>query len=841
MSSDSATQPLHGTKVLELAQGIAGPYAGKLLADYGAEVIKVEPSEGDRARLVGPFPEGAEGQPDQSALFLHLNTNKRSVTADGPLLDDLLDWADVVIQSEPEPSPDQLRASHPGLVIASVTSFGLSGPLAGFVGEEIVHYAYGGPMSANGAADREPLKMGGSVGQYQCGTVAAVAILAGLGLVSATGEGTHIDLSNVETQVGSIDRRMTYLLYTAYRGIDVDRRGGYTTSPFPGGCRPALDGHLQISTLMNWIPRMLAVMDNPDMTELYEDPGFIFNEVLPELADAHLLSWSLSHSRQEAMELAQDGGWPVTAVNRPIDLLSDRHFAEREFFVPVEHPVVGTVRQPGPPIRIENGWKMRRPAPTLGQHTDEVTAELAAATADSSQSTVSASPSTGSTGSASSGSPAERALPLEGIRVLDMTVVWAGPYTTCMLGDLGAEIVRVDNPYIFPSATRGVLPRPPKEIIEDIGGIFGGYPDGEPGERPWNRMALFNAHARNKKSVTLDLRKDSGREAFLRLAETCDVMVENNSVGLLDKLGIGWEDLHERNPNLILVRMPSVGLSGPYRDYLGFGVNFEALCGLTAIRGYQDVDLSEGETVFHMDAASGSAGAFAVLTALHRRRSTGVGELIELSQSENMLNHIGELLIDAERTGAEHVPLGNRHHHYAPQGCYRCDGEDRWIVLSVVDDEAWAGLGRAAGNPAWASDARFATVNGRREHHDELDQLISAWTEQHADRDIFLACQEQGVAAAPVLTESDAMSDEHLAARGMFRQNGNDEIGHHRYPTHLWHWDGPELAWGSLPVMGGDNELVFKDWLGLSDEEYADLAEGGHLSRDYLDNEGNSL
>jgi crotonobetainyl-CoA:carnitine CoA-transferase CaiB-like acyl-CoA transferase len=422
-----------------------------------------------------------------------------------------------------------------------------------------------------------------------------------------------------------------------------------------------------------------------------------------------------------------------------------------------------------------------------------------------------------------------------------MTVVWAGPYATCMLGDLGAEIVRVDNPYIFPSATRGVLPRPPKEIIENIGGIFGGYPDGEPGDRPWNRMALFNAHARNKRSVTLDLRKDAGREAFLRLAETCDVMVENNSVDLLDKLGIGWEALHARNPALILLRMPSVGLTGPYRSYLGFGVNFEGLCGLTAIRGYDDVDLSEGETVFHMDAASGSAGAFAVLAALRRRDETGVGELIELSQSENMLNHIGELLIDAERTGAEHQPLGNRHHSFAPQGVYRCQGDDRWIAISVTDDDAWIGLGRAAGDPPWSADERFATAAGRREHHDELDGLISAWTEHHRDQDLFQACQHHGVAAAPVLTESDAMADPHLDQRGMFRENGNDEVGLHPHPAHLWRWDGPDLAWGPLPVLGGDNELVFKQWVGLSDDEYADLADGGHLSLDYLDPEGNPM
>ncbi|MGB5758233.1 MAG: CoA transferase, partial [Acidimicrobiales bacterium] len=435
----------------------------------------------------------------------------------------------------------------------------------------------------------------------------------------------------------------------------------------------------------------------------------------------------------------------------------------------------------------------------------------------------------------------ERALPLDGVRVLDMTVVWAGPYTTCILGDLGAEIIRVDNPWIFPSATRGVLPRPPKDLIADVGGIFGGYPDAEPGDRPWDRVALFNAHARNKKSVTLDLRQDAGREAFLRLVERCDVMVENNSVDLLDKLGIDWDTLHERNPRLILVRMPSVGVEGPYRSYLGFGVNFEGLCGLTALRGYQDTDPTESEPVFHMDAASGSAGAYATLLALHRRGRTGIGELVELSQSENMLNHLGEYLIDAHRTGAEHGPLGNRHHQFAPQGCYRCQGEDAWVVLSVTDDGAWAGLGSAAGNPDWADDPRFATAAGRRAHHDELDEAITGWTSRHSPREIFLRCQENGVAAAPVLHELEALEDPHLCQRAMFADNGNPELGTHRYPTHLWRWDGPAMAWGPIPVLGGDNEAVFRQLLGLSDQEYQELADGGHLSRDYLDPDGNPL
>ncbi len=817
-------QPLEGIRVVELAAGIAGSYTGKLLADYGADVIKVEPPEGDRVRGLGPFPDSGP-DPETGALHLHLNTNKRSVVggASDAVVSRLIRGADVVLQSEPIPAPAQLRADHPHLVVVTVTAFGLEGPLAGWRGEEIVHYAYGGPMSATGNPDREPVKMGGDLGHYQCGTIGAVAVLAALARRDRSGVGTHVDLSNVDTQVASIDRRMTYLLYGAYRGENAPRQGGGTVSALPNGCRPCGDGHVQVSTLLNWIPRMLDTMQDPDMSALFDDPMWLFSETHPDLADGQLLQWTLTRSRQAAMEEAQAKGWPVTAVNRPIDLLEDQHFVERGFFVDVEHPAAGRVRQAGSPIRMNDGWALTRPAPLLGQHTAEVVGE------EERTPDVPAAVS----------SPTD--LPLQGVRVLDMTVVWAGPYATQLLGDLGADIVRVDNPWIFPSATRGVMARPPKELIAEIGGIFGGYPDADPGERPWNRMALFNAHARNKRSVTLDLRKESGREAFLRLAATCDVMVENNSVDLVDKLGVGWEDLHAVNPRLILVRMPSVGLTGPYRGFLGFGVNFEALCGLGSLRGYLDADLSENEAVFHMDAASGSAGAFAVLAALRRRERTGVGELIELSQSENMLNHIGELLIDAGRTGAVHGPLGNRHRVHAPQGCYPCQGDDQWVVVSVTNDEEWSALGRVLGNPEWASEDALGTVEGRRAAHDQIDQGVAAWTSGRTAREAAELLQAAGVPAAPVLHELESLIDPHLRARGLFGPNGNDDTGTYDHPTHVWRWDGPPLRFDRLPTLGQHNREVFVDLVGMSDDEYDALGADGHLHTAYLTPDGTPM
>ena len=736
-------QPLNGIRIIELAQGIAGPWAGRLLAGYGADVIKVEPPEGDRSRTLGPFPSDGT-HPETGAVHLHVNTGKRSIVGQvgDPLVDRLIASADAVVQSDVDLDPETVEKEHPGLALVTVTSFGLTGRYAGRRGEEIVHYAMGGPMSASGAPEREPLKMGGDLGQYQCGTIAATAVLASLLAAKRIGRGINVDLSNVDTQIMSIDRRMTYLLYCAYRGENVPRSGGYTTSIFPGGCRPTLDGHVQISTLMNWLPRMVAIMDDPEMAALYDDPAWILNESLPELADSRLLNWSLQRHKQQAMEEGQAGNWPVTAVNRPVDLLTDPHFDDRDFFAEINQTIAGPTMQPGAPIRMADGWTVNRPAPTIGEHQGELEDEKPNARTPREQ--------------------VDDKLPLEGIRVLDMTVVWAGPYATQILGDLGADVVRVDNPWIFPTATRGIFPRPTKEMVADIGGIAGAYPDADPGERPWNRFGLFNVHARNKRSVTLDLRQERGRETFLRLVDVRDVMIENNSVELMDRLGIGWDELHARNPQLIMIRMPSVGLEGPYRSFLGFGVNFEALCGLGAIRGYRDADLSENEAVFHMDAASGSAGAFAALMALQRRDTTGVGELVEVSQCENMLNHIGEFLVDAARTGAVHQPLGNRHRMHAPQGCYQCLGDDQWAVISVTSDEEWSALVELLDSPDWAVDTELDHVEGRQARHDEIDEHLTVWTSAHTAEQIFDLCQQAGVPAAPVLHEEEALAEPHF-------------------------------------------------------------------------------
>ncbi|MDH4364164.1 MAG: CoA transferase, partial [Acidimicrobiia bacterium] len=430
-------------------------------------------------------------------------------------------------------------------------------------------------------------------------------------------------------------------------------------------------------------------------------------------------------------------------------------------------------------------------------------------------------------------------LPLAGIRVLDLTVVWAGPYCTMQLGDLGAEVIRLDNPWYFPTATRGAVPRPVPPL-DHLGPVWGGYPDGIPGERPWNQVCAFTNHARGKLGATANLGSPDGRELALRLIERCDVLVENNAATTLEKLGLDWGTLHRRNPRLVLVRMPSLGNWGPASGYVGFGAHVEAMVGLTAIRGYPDIDPTNQDATYHMDPATGTMAAFAVQAVLRRRERTGVGELVELAQAETLMHHIGEYLVEADLTGVEHERLGNRHPWRAPQGCYRCQGDDAWAVLSVGSDEEWAGLVRAMGGPSWAHDPRFADAAGRRAHHDELDERIGAWTTGLDRHEVVAWLQAEGVPAGPVLHESELLADHHLRARGFFRPNSSPDMPTYDHPNHLWRWDGPPMAWGPLGRLGADNDYVWRTVVGLSDDEYAAMAAAGHLSCDYLQPDGTS-
>ena len=424
-------------------------------------------------------------------------------------------------------------------------------------------------------------------------------------------------------------------------------------------------------------------------------------------------------------------------------------------------------------------------------------------------------------------------LPLEGIRVLDLTLVWAGPYGTMFLGDWGAEIIRVESIHHFQLTTRGPMARPPEDVVRQ-GGMQNPFPNRDPGKRPWNRQPTFNSHARHKLSMTVDLRQPKGKEIFHRLIEKSDIFIENNVPETIEKLGITYEELSKVNPRLIMVRMPAYGLSGPYKNFRSFGTHLESTIGHTSVRGYTDTDPSLRGDVFTADAAAGVLAAFAILMALRHRNKTGKGQLVEFAQAEAFMPYLGQPIMEYTMNGRVPESWGNRHPFKAPHGCYPCEGENRWVVIAVGSDEEWLGLCRAMDNEALASDPRFSDSSSRYKNQDPLDAIITQWTQERDRYDVFHRLQEQGVPAGPVMDEADAFQDPHMAERRFFHPLTHPEAGTHLYPGPTWRMSKtPNDLRTHPPLLGEHNEYVYKELLGTSDEEYAQLEADGHIGMDY--------
>ncbi|MEE8464972.1 MAG: CoA transferase [Dehalococcoidia bacterium] len=378
-------------KVVDFTTHVAGPYCTKLLADYGAEVIKVErPGAGDAARHMGPFP-GDIPHFEKSGLFLHLNTNKRSVTLDlkskagQKIARELCQEVDLVVESfRPGTMAcfglgfEELQSLNPLLVMTSISNFGQTGPYRDYKTSDILVYSMGGEMNSTGLADREPIKLGANVVLYQAGSVAAVASAGALFLSQGDGTGQQVDVSIMETQTGSIDRRMSALIGYQYTG-ETSKRASPGSSGYPTGVYPCRDGYLEVTGGQTYLPRIVQAMGNPP--ELL-DPKWYRPEAQTDLElklefETHFLTWTLGQTKAEAWRAAQDAGVLSAALNTMEDLANDRHFNGRGAFARIDHPAAGSLDYPGRPfIMSDSPWEIRRPAPLLGQHNSEILQEL---------------------------------------------------------------------------------------------------------------------------------------------------------------------------------------------------------------------------------------------------------------------------------------------------------------------------------------------------------------------------------------------------------------------------------------------------------------------------------
>jgi crotonobetainyl-CoA:carnitine CoA-transferase CaiB-like acyl-CoA transferase len=416
-----------------------------------------------------------------------------------------------------------------------------------------------------------------------------------------------------------------------------------------------------------------------------------------------------------------------------------------------------------------------------------------------------------------------------------MTTVWSGPYATLLLADLGAEVIRVENPWVLPPTTKGYEARPTISNLGFFSSMYGpGVPDRP--DRPWNRHAMNNSLARNKLSCTIDTRRPEGRELLLQLADRSDVFIDNFRAGGLSRIGLHAGELQARNPRLVVVQMPATGLTGEWAGYTGFGAQFDGLTGMLWLCGPLDSELMTSPGTTYMDAASGPGAAFAVMAALRYRQGTGRGQFVEFDQSENILNHLGDVFVDCQ-LGVAPRRWGNRDPWRAPQGLYRCRGEEQWLAISVGDDAAWRALAGAMGREELARDPRFAEVAARREHHDELDEIIGAWAAGQSSHEAFHALQRDGVAAGPLLDDEMFGTDPQLRDRDWQRPLRSLDVGTHLHPGLPYR--GVPQAWrrGS-PVLGEDNEFVYKHILGVSDAAFECYRRDKILADDYLDPQG---
>ena len=429
-------------------------------------------------------------------------------------------------------------------------------------------------------------------------------------------------------------------------------------------------------------------------------------------------------------------------------------------------------------------------------------------------------------------------LPLEGIRVVGMTQMWAGPTAEMHLADWGAEVIKVESLHYLAVGTRGPAPRHPKYAVDFVKGGYAAYlKEGydEENGRPWNRSCMFNVHGRNKLSCTVDPVRPKGKEIMKRLIQMSDVFIENNQPAVLENLGLTYDVISEWNPKIIMVSMSGFGQTGPYKYYRALGAHQDDFLGHTYLRGYEDRDVTANSAIYHGDEAAGTSAVFIIMTALHQRNRTGRGMFIDMSQTEATMLQLGEAIMDYTMNRRITERTGNLDLYGAIQGCYRCQGEDRWVCITIRTDQEWVGFCRALGNPDWTKDERFADAVRRRQHHAELDKHIEEWTAQHDHFEVMHTLQREGVAAGPVEHPDDAYNDPQMKDRGFFETVTHAECGTHRYPGLAFRMSKTPSGI-RLPAvrLGEHNEYVYKQILGVSDEEYAELEREGHIGMDLV-------
>jgi crotonobetainyl-CoA:carnitine CoA-transferase CaiB-like acyl-CoA transferase len=789
----SGSPPLTGYRVIDLSSWIAGGYATKLLVDGGAEVVKLESRAGDPLRRWSasnaPIPPDADG-----ALFNHLGAGKHSVVIDptdpGRLATalELIGSADAVVWSpgsevaeHPSFAPAGLAQDHPGIAVAAVTPFGLTGAWSHKPATEFTLQAWSGAVVGigRGSVDRAPTYVGGQVGEWVAGTWAAIGLLA----ARRRGGGELIDISMLEALAMSL----TYYPVTFHDQLGYPMRKKRSV-PTPG-VHAARDGMVGLGcgTGQQWLD-FCAMIGHP---EWMEDRSLFLNRggLAPTIDD-----WMARHGTEEILELATAYRIPNAPIVNGENALCTEHYLARATFH--ANPRDGAAN-PRPAFRLSDvPLPEVTPAPALGEHTGSV----------SDRGSVRDSPSR-----------RVAALPFSDLRVLDMTAYWAGPLVGHVLALLGAEVIHLESP-TRPDGAR----------------LVGGVPQSK--AQYWERGPIFAALNTNKKSLTLDLAAPRGIELLHQLVATCDVVIENFTPRVLDQLGLTFDALRASRPDLVMVRMPGFGLDGPWRDRAAFAFVIEDASGLTSLTGHPDRLPNEPYCLGDPNAALHAV--VGMLLALEHRDRTGEGCLVEAAMVDAALNIAAEQVIEHSAYGALLSRSGNRGPLAAPQNLYQVAGpddyghDDAWVAIAVATDDQWVALRKALGEPDWAADPSYEAPAGRFQAHDRIDEALSAWCRARSAAEVVETLWEAGVPVAEVMQPHRQPDLEQLASRGFFEELEHPVTGASRYstlPLRLRHQPG---RWHTrpAPLLGEHNgELLGR--LGLDPAEIDALEAAGVIGR----------
>ena len=668
-----------------------------------------------------------------------------------------------------------LKAINPRLILVSITPFGQTGPYRDYQADEITLYAMSGLMYETGDPERAPLAAGPAIAQLSAGMKAYVATLMACWRRMATGAAEWIDLSIQEAAADNVEIILAEYLQTG----KVARRANDEHPLVPWRIFPCLDGYAAImgGPIRHWL----------NAAELFEEPrltGAPYAHMADRIRHRQdirrlMAPWLMRHDKRQIFHAGQARGMAWGYLASLTDIVDSPQFRARGYFVPTDTAAGDRLEMIGAPFRAERTpWRHER-APYLGEHTEQVLERWAAGdrVARVPQAKTPDMPHAASN------------QPLAGIRIADFTHDWAGPHAVRVLADYGAEVIKIEYP-------------------KRLDGMRGAYLERIDEHPRWWEIN------RNKKSITLDLHRADHVEACRKLISECDVVVDNSRPGVMERFGLGYGVLKAVNPDVILVSMSAHGATGPWASYAGYGGAIEALSGVQSLTRYtRDGDPMR---VREVDVTNGIMGACAIMTALVHRAHTGEGQWIDLSETESCTWLIGEHALERIANGKETLPLGNRHARHAPQGCYRCKGEDRWLVLTVRTDEEWQRFCATAGHPDWGAESRWRSAQGRRECHDEIDLKIGAWAADQEARAATALLQGAGIAAGFVATMRDLAEDEHLRARDWFTQSGSKRAGTYPgFPFRFLAGGGGRLVQPG-PDLGQHNQDVLVDMLGLS-------------------------